>query len=372
MPSHRVASTVVFVLLAGSLGCGARTTLRLGADGGAGPDAAQLDGAPRDAPIDAALPDVATPDAAGRDAFVTGCASDAQCDDGLFCTGIERCDVGVCVAGPPTVCPSDRCRDGLCDERRDLCVVRPSAFSDADRDGFRSIACGGDDCDDADGLVSPMARESCTNGRDDDCNMLTDCTDPVCTGSPACCFRESCTNGVDDDCDGLVDCVDLDCARDPACAVPCETTDLGSVTGFSVARGTTIGQRDDLVGSCGSSNGPDLAFTWTAPVTATFVFDTIDSTYDTVLYIRAGSCAGLELACDDDNGGMLQSEVTLTLRAGTVIVIVVDGFGMSSGDFELNIAPVASEVGRCMDGVDDDADGATDCADMDCAGRPPC
>ena len=28
-----------------------------------------------------------------------GCATDAQCDDGVFCNGAERCEQGRCVAG---------------------------------------------------------------------------------------------------------------------------------------------------------------------------------------------------------------------------------------------------------------------------------
>jgi hypothetical protein len=60
---------------------------------------------------------------------------------------------------------------------------------------------------------------ACANGRDDDCDGLTDCADSSCAVLPVCCratmAREfgvaACTNGRDDDCDGVADCADSDC-----------------------------------------------------------------------------------------------------------------------------------------------------------------
>jgi Cys-rich repeat protein len=46
------------------------------------------------------------------------CETDNECDDGLFCTGVETCDNGTCVAS------SDPCGDDtpLCDEDNNVCV----------------------------------------------------------------------------------------------------------------------------------------------------------------------------------------------------------------------------------------------------------
>src|SRR5262249_1515651 len=51
---------------------------------------------------------------------------------------------------------------------------------DADGDGVFAPPCG-TDCDDADPKNFPGNLEDCTDGRDNNCNQLIDCRDPVCT-----------------------------------------------------------------------------------------------------------------------------------------------------------------------------------------------
>ena len=60
---------------------------------------------------------------------------------------------------------------------------------------------------------------------------------------------------------------------------------------------------------------------------------------DTTLYVRAGTCLGADLACNDDGGGAcgLRSRVTVPVIAGTTYYIVVDGFGVAAGPFVLNV-----------------------------------
>ncbi len=53
-----------------------------------------------------------------------GCTSDADCDDGLFCNGVESCDTstGSCVAisaCPPSIPPT------VCNEDTDSCDPAP-------------------------------------------------------------------------------------------------------------------------------------------------------------------------------------------------------------------------------------------------------
>ena len=149
------------------------------------------------------------------------CTIDADCSDGVFCSGEERCVAGVCESGRPP-CPAPL----LCDEAGGVCQSPGcDTAEDADGDGHPAIACGGDDCDDANADRYPGNPEICDDV-DQDCDQETlgdldadgdgavsnACCDgsrcgPDCDdGSPAVgpTGGEAC-NGVDDDCDGNVD-----------------------------------------------------------------------------------------------------------------------------------------------------------------------
>lgn len=149
-----------------------------------------------------------------------GCTSDAECDDGLYCTGEETCSEGMCMGGALPC-------DDLCDEDTRECLMGCAIEDDADGDGARAIACGGDDCDDENPDRFPGNTEICdAMDRDEDCdpttfgfrdldgdgvadaaccngdNCGTDCNDAdggVSSRSPEVC------NEVDDDCDGNID-----------------------------------------------------------------------------------------------------------------------------------------------------------------------
>jgi hypothetical protein len=86
---------------------------------------------------------------------------------------------------------------------------------------------------------------------------------------------------------------------------------------------------------------PDRAYRWVAPRAGTFVFDTVGTDYDTVLYVRS-SCTESFVACNDDIDTMAGNtasrvEVTATM-AGQEFIVVVDGFSAaSSGPFTVNV-----------------------------------
>ena len=62
------------------------------------------------------------------------CASDAECDDGVFCNGAETCDAGSCVSGEAPACDDGvSCTVDRCDAVTDACA---SAAPDVDGDGF--------------------------------------------------------------------------------------------------------------------------------------------------------------------------------------------------------------------------------------------
>ena len=93
-----------------------------------------------------------------------GCIStprDALCDDGLYCDGSESCDPGRgCLPGMAPNCSDGvACTLDSCDEATHACAHRGR---DRDGDGFADDACGGDDCNDRNRAVNPGARERCT------------------------------------------------------------------------------------------------------------------------------------------------------------------------------------------------------------------
>ncbi|MDJ0770869.1 MAG: calcium-binding protein [Ilumatobacter sp.] len=79
-------------------------------------------------------------------------------------------------------------------------------------------------------------------------------------------------------------------------------------------------------------------FEWTAPGNGDVVFDTFGSTFDTVLAAHTGTSIGslTELACNDDVGPTVQSEIVVTVISGETYRVSVDGFWTDVGDYQLN------------------------------------
>jgi len=126
--------------------------------------------------------------------IVGPCLVDGDCDDDVFCNGMEVCSMGSCTAGAPVVCDdSITCTLDLCDEAVRACDNRPDA----------TLCPAGDVCSGTLGCV--------------DCVTNADCSDGVfCNGAEICNSRNlcrpraapSCNDGVDctvDSCDGTID-----------------------------------------------------------------------------------------------------------------------------------------------------------------------
>jgi len=121
-----------------------------------------------------------------------------------------------------------------------------------------------------------------------------------------------------------------------------------STTGDAVFTGSTVGAGDDLappagcVTAMGGGMSPDRAFRWTAPSEGMYTFDTLGSSFDTVLYVLSGCDAAMSHGCNDDVGDAdLRSSVTAMLTADQEVLVVVEGFANgSAGDFTVNINAV--------------------------------
>ncbi len=106
--------------------------------------------------------------------------------------------------------------------------------------------------------------------------------------------------------------------------------------------GTTAGMGNyyNPIAPCAPTASPEVVYRFEPSSTMQYTISLLGSSYDTYLYVNtAGACPGaLQLACNDDFGG-LQSQVTLTLSAGQTYFIIVDGYGTDSfGDYVLNIS----------------------------------
>ncbi len=123
-----------------------------------------------------------------------GCSGDPECDDGLYCTGMETCSSGVCThAGDPCLTGSE-C-DNVCNEGAGNCnVVSGTACTD---DGN---VCTDDQCDGTGSCGHPANSASCDDGLY--CNGSDTCSGGVCNHSGDPCLTGSECDNV---CDDMVD-----------------------------------------------------------------------------------------------------------------------------------------------------------------------
>ncbi|RJO69017.1 MAG: M6 family metalloprotease domain-containing protein [Myxococcales bacterium] len=329
-----------------------------------------------------------------------GCGgSCGECNDSLVCDGNGQCVEGgeqcdPCVEGETpcadgylciiyTDLPDEPFCVALCDQGQEcptdsycyegwVCIPNITSGSCQGQDLYMDDACGHEafsmrTCDDSntcttdacdaeniDCLFDPVEDgPSCDTGFGPDsgvcqggaCQCIPDCTGREC-GSDRC---------------GLISCGQ--CDEGEACSqgqcreeMFCVNGDLGSVLGLAAATGATVGMGDDTWPPClGGGTAEDAAYAWRAPFAGVFTFDTFGSGYDTSLYVLEHDCGGQALACNDDYGNT-QSQVTVQLEENQAVVVVVDGFSSSVGDYVLNISGCAS-----------DCDGK-ECGDDGCGG----
>jgi len=92
---------------------------------------------------------------------------------------------------------------------------------------------------------------------------------------------------------------------------------------------------------CGSHSGQRSAwFTFTPSTTVTLTADTFGSNYDTILSAYFGMFSSV--ACNDDAGGVSQSQISFQATAGTKYSIMVSSFNAVGGllNFHLDTQPL--------------------------------
>lgn len=200
----------------------------------------------------------------------------------------------------------------------------PSAL-DGDADGFRGVASGGPDCNDANAAVNPAAPEVCGDRLDNDCDTLADCAAPSCEGG-ACDDQNLCT--TQDRCRA------------------------GSCTGTAV--------------SCMAQAGPCAAAGACNPVTGACVFTPVDAGTSCDdgdpctgpdVCLGDGGCGGSTASCTTPPGPCFASSGVCRADAGCAYAPLDAGAACSDGD-------ACTTNDRC------DAVGACTGAAVSCAASP--
>jgi hypothetical protein len=137
----------------------------------------------------------------------------------------------------------------------------------------------------------------------------------VCNQNTQPSTDDSC-NGVDENCDGYEDEGNPTCG---SCGTPFPIPAAGGSHSFQMNGNSTTS------GSCGGG-GVDRYHVWTPTTsgTATASLWTINNWFPAVVYVRAGSCGGPQLACDNRTNNFPTPTISFPVTAGTPYYIVVD------------------------------------------------
>ena len=236
------------------------------------------------------------------------------------------------------------------------------------------------DCADPDCAAQCVETGNCADGIDNDFDGDTDCVDLDCVGSAACLEQGNCADGIDNDLDGDLDCLDVDCALDINCipAAPNDECVNAIAVGEGVFTFNNTGTPIDGPNTCDAQMTTDVWYLYTATSDGDAVIDTCQSTtlVDTTLIVYDGALGcplpgDLCLAADDDTcvaaGGVnpFNSRVTIPVIAGNTYLVQAGGWLGTTGEGALSIE-IHEAAADCFDGLDNDGDGLTDCADSDC------
>lgn len=119
-------------------------------------------------------------------AFTQACTTNAQCDDGAFCNGVEQCSAGSCTPGTPVACDDGvACTLDSCNEATDACEHAPNnAVCDDGVACNGSESCGATGCQ-AGTPLNCNDNDACTT---DSCNPATGCQNVAlaCDDGNAC------------------------------------------------------------------------------------------------------------------------------------------------------------------------------------------
>ncbi len=178
-----------------------------GATGGTGGTATGGTGG-ADAGTDAASDAGADADAAPQ------CTTNADCDDGVYCDGVETCVAGVCMPGTPVDCNDNiTCTQDFCDESTQVCqhVASDQACSNG------SFCDGVEACNPGASGADPTT--GCVAGTPVNCDDGITCTTDSCDDTTRSCIHTPSNAACDDGlyCDGVETCDPVNGAPGTGC-----------------------------------------------------------------------------------------------------------------------------------------------------------
>ncbi len=347
-------------------------------------------------------------DPTNNDIPPSGCQTDAQCDDGVFCNGVETCapqnpeaNALGCLAGQvPAVDDGVECTEDICDALTDTprhiptdaCQCQTDADCPADDDPCLSGFC--NDAFECDVLQAP-AGTSCDDGipctGDDACSPEGTCSgapdDARCSDGAFCNGAELCAPGTGADEEGCIPGLAPNPPDDlPDCALArCDEAQGGFVINDSAC---LCLQDEDCQGPCVVEGRCEAGQCVRTLARAGTPCDDQDGVYCTAGSCDAqGTCAPtaqdelcrapcrVGAACDPANANSLDGcrydaaaeGLSCTIECGPLSQdgVCLDGQCTPAAPR----APSEASAGHpfCADGLDNDCDGTTDEGDTGCA-----
>ncbi len=291
------------------------------------------------------------------------------CEDGLFCNGVAVCNPtsGECDAGsPPVLDDGIACTLDSCDDEGDVVVNLPDDSLCLDDNQCTDDLCGVAGCE------NPSREGACDDA--DACTEGDTCTEGQCVPGAFICV-EDCLLLGDEDRDEAADCADPDCALTWTCletagdcgnphVLPLDPAagELGQTLVFT---GQMAMATDLRTGACGTPGAPDMLHKVTLTVPTGLEVRLLEGSDALSLSLVAADCS-TELACAPMT--VAGEPYRVVLVPGDYFLALEDGGEGGSSPYRLGLtafAPDALET-RCLDGIDDDGNGLTDCADEAC------
>ncbi len=116
--------------------------------------------------------------------------------------------------------------------------------------------------------------------------------------------------------------------------------------------GSTEGATGEDTSGCSSSDDKDIWHIFTPAQSGLVVISLRGSSFDTTLAIY-DQCGGTELICNDDSEGTTQSQITISVDAGTSYLIRIAGYNHRMGDYTLTINYISSpENDDCANAIE--------------------